>query len=151
MHHFEPVLNYRPPRIAFAFVLSAAAIHLAIPVDIHPGLPLAAAFTGLAGFLVMLRAWWLFRSVNTAICPTADTAVLVTDDVFSISRNPMYLGMSMMLIAVGLFFGALAFYVAAAINFAVLNRHFCPYEEDKLRKQFGERFNAYEKRVRRWL
>lgn len=99
----------------------------------------------------MLRAWWLFKKADTAICPTDETTSLVTHDVFSVSRNPMYLGMMIMLIALGILTGDVAFYVAAIANFAVLNQHFCPYEEAKLRQQYGSRFGDYEGRVGRWL
>jgi len=49
------------------------------------------------GFGIMMRAWWLFRQHQTAICPTAETTLLITDDIHAFTRNPMYLGMVLML------------------------------------------------------
>lgn len=151
MYENEQVLAFRPPRIAMSLILLAAFAHVAIPFELHRNLPVAAAVTGATGLLIMLRAWWLFKVAGTAICPTDETSTFITNDIFSISRNPMYLGMTLMLIATAMFVGTLSFYVAALANFAILNRHFCPYEENKLRSQYGARFEDYASRVRRWL
>ena len=145
------VLNFRPPRIAMSFVLVAVAAHAAVPLSLHPGLPVTAAVTGLAGFAMMLRAWWLFKADGTAICPTHTPSSLVTRDIFTLSRNPMYLGMIMMLAALALLFGTLPFYVVLVIFAAILDRIFCPYEERQLQQQFGERFASYRSRVGRWI
>ena len=99
----------------------------------------------------MLRAWWLFRREATAICPTATTTALVTDDVFRLTRNPMYLGIVLMLLGVAFASGGVAFYVAALAFFLIIDSVFCPFEEQKLRRAFGEEYASYATRVRRWL
>jgi len=144
------VQKHRPPRIAMTLVAIAALLQLLVPLDALPSAPLTAAFVGSLGFSIMLRAWWLFRIENTAICPTARTTTLITRDVYRLTRNPMYLGMVMMLGAIALFAGALPFYVAAILYFLLLNAVFCPYEEQKLRATFGE-YEDYASRVRRWI
>ena len=145
------LLAHRPPRIAMTLTLIAFILHLAIPTQLHMSLPLLAATTGLFGFGIMIRAWWLFRKSATAICPTERTTALITTDVFALTRNPMYLGMTMMLVAAGLYTGVLFFYTAAVINFAILNFVFCRYEERKLAWQYGEVFDDYVEKTRRWL
>lgn len=57
----------------------------------------------------------------------------------------------MMLTALCLLTGAAAIYAATLANFAIISRHFVPFEERKLRAHFGGEFRRYEKRVRRWL
>jgi protein-S-isoprenylcysteine O-methyltransferase Ste14 len=47
--------------------------------------------------------------------------------------------------------GSAPHYAAAVIQALILNRHFCPYEERKLRERFGDAYNAYASRVRRWI
>lgn len=147
----ERLLRLRPPRIAMSLVLGAVAVHFLGSLQVHPALPIAGLAIGSAGFLVMIRAWWLFRVADTAICPTAATSSLVTDDVFSVSRNPMYLGMILMLAAIALAIGSAPFYVALAAFGVTIDRAFCPFEEQKLRVEFGDTYAAYVKRVRRWL
>ena len=148
MHHF---IDYRPPRIAFSLVLIALVTSAVLPLPLHTSLPLAATLTGVIGFSLMLRGWWLFKQVGTAICPTATASALVTHDVFSVSRNPMYLGIFLMVCALGILTGSAPFYAAAAAYWVVMDRAFCPYEEQKSLQEFGDEFATYAQRVRRWL
>lgn len=145
------VLRFRPPRIALGLVAAAALLSALLPFQAHTALVPAALFAGTAGFAIMLRAWWLFRRATTPICPTDTPAALVTNDVFSWTRNPMYLGMGVMLIAAGLWSGSAPYYVAAVTYFAIIQRHFIPYEESRLAALFGDKFAAYCARVRPWL
>lgn len=144
------VQQHRPPRIAMTLVAMAALLQFLMPLSTLPSVPLTAAFVGGLGFAIMLRAWWLFRIDDAAICPTARTTTLITRDVYALTRNPMYLGMVMMLGAIALLAGALPFYVAAILYFLLLNIVFCPYEEQKLRAIFGE-YDNYASRVPRWI
>ena len=148
MHHF---IEYRPPRIAMSFVLLAVAAHLLFPLPLHEAMPAAAIVSAVAGFALMIRAWWLFRLAGTAICPTETSTALVTQDVFSFSRNPMYLGIVIMLGGLALEMATAPFYVAAIGYWFVMDRNFCPYEERKAAVEFGEHFAEYQRTVRRWL
>ena len=148
MHNF---IEYRPPRIAMSFVLLAIAANAFVPLQMHASLPFAATLTGAIGFLLMLRAWWLFRLVNTAVCPTESATTLVTHGVFAITRNPMYLGIFLMLLGLAMATGSAPFYVAAAGYGVVMDRVFCPYEEQKSVAEFGEDYLDYVRKVRRWL
>jgi len=148
MHNF---VEYRPPRIAVSFVLIALAANAFVPLPMHTSLPLAAALTSAIGFLLMLRGWWLFRLVDTAICPTGSATTLVTHDVFAITRNPMYLGIFLMLLGLAMVTGSVPFYVAAASYGVVMDRAFCPHEEAKSAAEFGQEYFYYARRVRRWL
>jgi protein-S-isoprenylcysteine O-methyltransferase Ste14 len=133
------------------FLVAAAAIlHLLLPIMVAPRLESAATVLGMSGFAIMLRAWWLFRESTTPICPTANATTLITRDIYAFTRNPMYLGMLLMLIAVALFVGSAGFYAAAAIYFVILNFVFCPFEEQRLRAAFAD-YATYESRVRRWI
>jgi protein-S-isoprenylcysteine O-methyltransferase Ste14 len=147
------MLQYRPPRIALTLVLAAAALQFvtrslwpAVPASVYAGVMLS-----VLGFCIMLRAWWLFRSAQTAICPTAATTSLVTDDIYRVTRNPMYLGIVLMLLGLAVSTGGVFFYAAAVCFFAIVNHVFCRYEELQLQQQFGASFSRYARRVRRWL
>ena len=147
------MLAFRPPRIALTLFAVSTALHLSIG-DALPALPaftIAAAAIASTGFLVMLRAWWLFRLHNTAICPTARTTSLLTSDIYGWTRNPMYLGIVMMLLGVAVYTGGILHYAAALAFFAIIDHSFCPYEEQKLRRDFPGKFDSYTRSVRRWL
>jgi protein-S-isoprenylcysteine O-methyltransferase Ste14 len=149
------MLTYRPPRIALALLAFAGALQLAVPAAwTWPQLPASLA-GGVAlaafGMLIMLRAWWLFRVQKTAICPTAHTSVLITGDIYHLTRNPMYLGIVLMLLGTALGSGGLFFYLAALAFYLIIDFVFCPYEETKLSRSFGNDFEHYRSSVRRWL
>jgi protein-S-isoprenylcysteine O-methyltransferase Ste14 len=147
------LLDFRPPRIAMLLILIAGLTHWSLSLD-SPG-PLGARMfapvPALVGFAIMITAWWQFRQSGIAICPTARTEGLITNGVYKYTRNPMYLGMVMMMCGVALFFGSYPYYLAAATLFAILNWVFCPYEESKLRATFGERYVSYMDAARRWI
>lgn len=149
----ERILTYRPPRIAMGLLLAAAALEFALPAGWPrlPAWPVLATALGALGLAIMLRAWWLFRTRDNAICPTAATRLLITDDIYRLTRHPMYLGIVMMLVAVALYAGGIFYYVAAVVFFFVIDFAFCPYEEQKLDALFPTEFTAYRTSVRRWL
>jgi protein-S-isoprenylcysteine O-methyltransferase Ste14 len=99
----------------------------------------------------MMWAWWQFKEHKVAICPTDETDYLITDGVYRLTRNPMYLGMILMLFAIAVFVGTLPFYVAAFLFFTIINWVFCPYEEDKLTRVFRQDYADYRTQVRRWI
>jgi len=147
----QPLIYFRPPRIALGLLAFATLMHLAVPLIKLPTSLVLGVGAGIVGFLVMLRGWWLFKRHETAICPTVETAVLITQDVYAVTRNPMYLGMILMLLSCAIITGSLPFYGAVFIYFLVINQVFCPYEEHKLLNSFGAEYADYKNQVRRWL
>ena len=147
------MLGYRPPRIAFSMLLAAGSLHLFLSQTwtTFGRLPIGGGLLASFGFLVMTRAWWLFRSRETAICPTEQTTALITTDIYRFTRNPMYLGIVLMLLGIAVGTGGLFFYVAAFAFFLTIDYVFCPYEEEKLDETFGAAFREYRQQVRRWL
>lgn len=147
------LIEYRPPRIAMALLVLAAVIHVLLPSlstqQLSFGYLSGLMFT--AGFAVMMLAWSQFKKRKIAICPTDPTERLITDGLYRFTRNPMYLGMVLMLGGIAAFFGTLPFYVATGVYFVLIDRWFCEYEEEKLLAAFGEDYEHYKSIVRRWL
>jgi protein-S-isoprenylcysteine O-methyltransferase Ste14 len=147
------MLAYKPPRIAMTLLLTAGALQHAAP-SVWPTMsafPASGLVLGTFGFGIMLRAWWLFRRRSTAICPTAKTTSLVTDDVYRLTRNPMYLGILWMLLGVSVATGCVPCLVASLFFFLIIEFVFCPFEEAKLEQAFGNDYARYRNAVRRWL
>ena len=93
-----------------------------------------------------------FRAVGTQVMPTSErNDRLVTTGLYAFTRNPMYLGLVIAALGVALWFGRPLMYLAPILVFLIANFVFAPYEEAKMRRQFGEAFDAYAARVRRWL
>jgi protein-S-isoprenylcysteine O-methyltransferase Ste14 len=132
-------------------VLVASALQLVVGLPLHASLPTLAAVVFITGLGLMIRAWWLFKQAGTAICPTEKSSTLIRHDVFTLTRNPMYLGIILMIGAAGVWTGSLHFYVVAAVYALFIDRVFCPYEEQKAIGEFGHAYLAYRQRVPRWL
>jgi protein-S-isoprenylcysteine O-methyltransferase Ste14 len=75
----------------------------------------------------------------------------MTGGTFRVSRNPIYLGMTLMLLGVGLR-GGEALPLAIPVVFAgLIQKRFIESEEEFLTEHFGDAYRAYRSRVRRWL
>jgi protein-S-isoprenylcysteine O-methyltransferase Ste14 len=95
-----------------------------------------------------LCAWSVFeaREMNIASPPT-----LLTSGPYSLSRNPMYVGWS--LIYLGIAFVANSVWIILLFPAVIAYVHFVdiPREEQLLQQQFGQEFLEYRKRVRRYF
>jgi protein-S-isoprenylcysteine O-methyltransferase Ste14 len=105
----------------------------------------------LAGFALNLAADQAFKRQRTTVKPFEVPTSLVTDGVFTLSRNPMYLGMVLFLFGLAMLLGALSPF-AVVIGFAVLLHYwFVVVEEQMLAERFGEAWLNYRQKVRRWI
>lgn len=125
-------------------------------LDIRFSLPFARAISsGLmtAGAAVAILAAWQFRRARTTIDPLTPSKAssLVTSGVFQFSRNPMYLGMALILLGVALRLGSvLALFVLVGFIALITWVQIKP-EEKVLVELFGDSFTDYSANVRRWL
>lgn len=107
------------------------------------------AIAGSIGFISLLQ---FFRS-KTTVDPTAPSKAskLVTSGIYQFSRNPMYLGLLLALLAWGLWLGN-AFNVLLAAGFvAYMNAFQIAPEEEALLKMFDKEYRQYCTLVRRWF
>lgn len=118
---------------------------------------LAAPLTGLGYPLVAigvsLPVWgaMIFRRHQTNLTPYKDPGRLVTGGPFRFSRNPMYLGMLLVLIGAAVIYATVMSLFFAAIYFAVANWWYIPFEEHRMAAVFGDAFHAYRAETRRWV
>lgn len=111
------------------------------------------AFAGLAGACLIGISILLFIRARTTIEPTRPgrAAQLVTGGFNRISRNPMYLGMLLWLLAWALWLGNGLALLGLPAFVLYLNRFQISLEERFLAQKFGEQYERYRARVRRWL
>jgi protein-S-isoprenylcysteine O-methyltransferase Ste14 len=100
-----------------------------------------------------LAAWsaLTFRRHRTTVHPFRRAGALVTVGPFAFSRNPIYLGMALVLLGLALALGALTPFLIVPIFMAVIDRRIIRDEERMLSDTFGDEFARYAARVRRWL
>lgn len=104
------------------------------------------------GACIYFRCAWEFavRGLGTP-APIAPTKFLVVSGLHRYVRNPMYLGVALVILGEAALFQAphLALYAAAMLLTAHLFVVF--YEEPTLRRQFGESYEEYRRTVPRWV
>jgi protein-S-isoprenylcysteine O-methyltransferase Ste14 len=147
-------LKLPPPVWALIYALVATAISYLVGWPRVPGLPLVplAVVVVVVGMALPVTAVAVFRREGTEINPTSTTnRKLVTFGPFRFTRNPMYLGLVIVTLGIGLWVGAWPMFLAPIATFATANWVHIPFEEAKMRRQFGDAFDAYVHNVRRWI
>jgi protein-S-isoprenylcysteine O-methyltransferase Ste14 len=118
-----------------------------------PGSAVVAIVVAIIGASLAILGVYEFRQAKTTVNPVRPGNVrrIVTSGVYRFSRNPMYLGILLLLLA-------LAAYQSHALSFAwvagfaaYMNRFQIGPEERVLNSMFGDEYRAYTRAVRRWL
>lgn len=144
-----------PPLVAAAFALAMGAVARWLPAAsaTFPGQAWGAAVLVAAGLGVIAVSVLQFARARTTVNPLdpAAASALVTEGIFQLTRNPMYLGMALILAGWGCWLGNGAGALLVAGFVASITRLQVIPEERALRAHFGERFDAYAAQVRRWI
>ena len=142
-----------PPVYFLGALALTALLHYILPAA-----PVIAApwhFGGLVliamGLFLIVAPARTFQSRDTAIKPFEESSVLVQDGLFAVSRNPMYLGMVLVVLGVALLLRGAVPFVVPVVLAVVLYVRFIRFEEQALEHTFGDDYRAYKARVRRWL
>ena len=149
----KKLFTYRPPRIALALLVVTMGVWYFSPPDTLLYLPykLVASIFIILGFAGLILAWLQFKRSDTAVSPTAETSGIIKNGMYHYSRNPMYLGMLLILLGASFIMGTLTSMVAPAVFFLIIDKIFIPFEEEKLLASFGNSYNEYMMTTRRWL
>jgi len=115
----------------------------------------AARFAGfglvVAGLLLELSSASIFLSRRTTIIPFGTAAHLVSSGPFRFTRNPMYLGLALIYVGVAGILYELWPLGLLPLPVLVMDRIVIPFEEARLQAVFGDVFQKYCARVRRWI
>ncbi len=103
------------------------------------------------GMTLNISADRAFKKIGTTVKPFEVSTTLVTSGVFRYSRNPMYLGMVMILTGVAFLLGALSPFIIIPIFAITMDRVFIVSEENMLDQRFGGKWQQYKENVRRWI
>lgn len=103
------------------------------------------------GLLLLLLAGGLFKRAGTDLIPFKNVSALVTTGIYRLTRNPMYLGMTAILLGCAITVGAATALAVTPVFMVIIQVRFIAAEEEMLRGIFPEDFPAYCTRVRRWL
>lgn len=112
-----------------------------------------AALILLCGVVVTVSGVRAFKKSQTTMNPLSPGKAtrLVISGIYSYSRNPMYLGFLLVLISATVYLASLSSIVVILLFITYMNKFQITPEEKALTKLFGETYQAYTKKVRRWL
>jgi protein-S-isoprenylcysteine O-methyltransferase Ste14 len=144
-----------PPLIALGMAMAMWAIALETPGMTFdpPGRIVLAVLCALLGIAVVVSGIMSFVKARTTVNPIeiAKVSAFVHVGMFRVTRNPMYLGMAVILLGWAVFLGNLAALAGIAAFVAIITRIQIIPEERVLAQRFGEDYAAYRRRVRRWI
>ena len=145
--------KFLPPTHFFIYLILSALLHYILPIVEIIKYPFN--WLGFLFFLFggILNIWpdQLFKKYKTTVKPDEKPLSLIQTGPFRISRNPMYLGMALLLIGIGFVLGSVTSFAGFIIFVMAMEISFIPQEEKMLAEQFGEEFESYKKKVRRWI
>jgi protein-S-isoprenylcysteine O-methyltransferase Ste14 len=146
-------MKIMPTTYLLLAMLVMIAIHFLFPglLIIPPLWNLLGLIPLVLGVVINLVADGAFHKANTTVRPFEKSSVLVTDGVFGISRNPMYLGFVLTLIGIAVLLRSLTPYVVILIFAIWIQKKYITVEERMLAEKFGAEWQAYRQRTRRWL
>ena len=104
-----------------------------------------------AALALDFSAMGAMRKAKTPIMPTSPAQHLVTTGAFGLSRNPIYLGNTTLMIGIGLLSGSLWFILFGLVAAFATQKLAIEREEKHLIHRFGKKYLDYSKRVRRWI
>lgn len=143
-----------PPPLIFLsglFAGGAADYFYPLPILFRPlsmiiGLPLLAI-----GLVIIVSSVVRFKRANTNPEPWKPTTAIVANGIYRYTRNPMYVGMTLIYLGVtfainSIWFLPFLIVVLMAIHYGVILR-----EEAYLERKFGEEYSNYKTQVRRWI
>jgi len=113
----------------------------------------AAAAVALLGVAINFAGIAAFRQARTTVSPLKpeNASSLVTGGVFRFTRNPMYVGLLLLLVAWAIFLAVPWVLVGPLIFAAYMTRFQIVPEERVLASRFGEQYAQYKASVRRWF
>jgi protein-S-isoprenylcysteine O-methyltransferase Ste14 len=117
------------------------------------GAPQLLALLPLAvGLAILLRCIWEFGSWGRGTpAPIDPPKELVVSGLYRYVRNPMYVGMLLILLGEALFFESRRLLVWAAVWWLAVHLFVLVYEEPTLARSFGDSYARYRRAVRRWV
>ena len=142
-----------PPTYLLLAIVAMAALRLVLPGSrfIHfPWMLLGLAPAGL-GVVLNLLADGAFKRHQTTVKPFETSTTLVVDGAYAISRHPMYLGFTLILLGLALFLGAVTPFLVVPVFALLMEFKFIRVEEPMMAATFGDAWHAYQAKVRRWI
>ncbi len=142
-----------PPLIYLGGLVAGFVLEALLPSASIPGAvrwPLGVVLSA-AGLLLARAFFRALRTAGTPVNPYSPTTSLVTGGPYRLSRNPAYLAMALGYCGVATLASALWVLVPLPIVLLLVDRGVIAREERYLQRKFGDEYDRYTARTRRWV
>jgi protein-S-isoprenylcysteine O-methyltransferase Ste14 len=142
-----------PPTYFFLALVAMPVLHFVWPLRRYWDFPisLAGLLPLMCGIALNVVADRQFKHHKTTVKPFEKSSALVTGFPFSLCRNPMYLGITLMLLGIALLFGTVSPLVPVVAFALLMDLRLIRVEERMLAESFRHEWEQYRAQVRRWL
>lgn len=142
-----------PTTYFFIGVCSILIFHFIIPVIqiIYMPWKLSGLVLIIVGIYLNLSADNNFKRNSTTVKPFQESNALIVNGVFKFTRNPMYLGMTLILLGESILLGTLSTFIIPVLFLLIMQYRFIKTEESMLKETFGEEYIKYQQCTRRWM
>lgn len=150
------LLRIPPPLLFVAAFLVGMAVQRYLPLPLpggghEPVLEGAGAVLLALGIVLGPLNALMFLARRTTLDPAAAPRRFFTGGAYRISRNPMYIGVLLVYTGVALLNAQPWALLLITLPFAAVQRVYIPREEERMAQAFGADYEAYRRRVRRWV
>jgi protein-S-isoprenylcysteine O-methyltransferase Ste14 len=142
-----------PPFYFYSFIILEIVAHFSIPIYKLNIIPF-----NFLGILIIFFGLWVNLSSKkmvlkneTTIIPFEKSEKLVTQGIFNFTRNPMYLGMLLILIGEAVILSSISPVIIAITFIPLIKLKYIDHEERLLEETFRDEYLTYKNRVRRWV
>jgi protein-S-isoprenylcysteine O-methyltransferase Ste14 len=143
---FPPPLLYAAPLLLGLWLQHRAPKPFLPPIVALP-LGIFCIALGTIGFVAILA----FRRAGTSPNPWRPTTAMVTGGPYRLSRNPMYLGFTLLYLGAACWANSLWLLLFLPVILALMQQLVILREERYLERRFGAEYVGYRNRVRRWI
>ena len=153
MKHFRSLKSINPPFFLLLSLLLMLILKWIIPAAnlIYPFWNLLGLLPLGLGIAINILADREFHDRQTTVKPEELPSCLITEGVFRYSRNPMYLGMVLILLGFAILLDSWVSFLVLPGFTAFIHYRFICHEEENLKEQFGESWLVYQQKVPRWI
>jgi protein-S-isoprenylcysteine O-methyltransferase Ste14 len=142
-----------PPLLYFITLIVSITISYLFPYNIFPAhfaIPIGAILS-IAGFTLLLLGARTFVKNKNPVNPAASTQLIITIGIYQYTRNPMYLGLTIMYLGISMLLNAWSSLVLILPLLRIVQKGIIEREEKYLTRKFGNEYLNYKSKVRRWL
>ena len=147
------MLKIPPPLLVLILVISNYFSSKKIDLILLPNQDITSIIIFLIGMLILINPIFKFIKSKTTIDPIKFKKVnkLITSGIYKYSRNPMYLGLLMIVISTSILYLNILSITTPIIFYFWINRFQIKREEIFLTEKFGKEFLLYKAKTRRWI